>query len=43
MHQVVDIEQNASRIVDIEERLDFMERLPARQREERQEKLGPGG
>ena len=42
MQQIVDIEQNASRIVDVEERLDFMERLLAKHRDEQQEKLGPG-
>lgn len=42
MQQVADIEQNASRIVEIEERLDFVERLLARQRDEQHEKLGPG-
>ena len=43
MQQLADIEQNAGRIVEIEERLDFMERLLARQRDEQQEKLEPGG
>ena len=43
MQQIADIEQNANRLLDLEERLEFMERLLARQREERQEKIGPGG
>jgi hypothetical protein len=39
---VADIEHNANRIVDLEERLDFMERLIARQREGDKGKLGAG-
>jgi hypothetical protein len=42
MQQVADIEQNANRIIDLEERLEFMERLLARQRDEEQGKIGPG-
>ena len=42
MQQVADIEQNAHRIIDLEERLEFLERLLARHRDE-QEKIGPGG
>ena len=43
MQQLAEIEQNANRIVDLEERLDFMERLLAQQQENNKGKLGPGG
>ena len=43
MQQIADIEQNTNRILDLEERLEFMERLLARQRDDMQEKIGPGG
>ena len=42
MQQIADIEQNANRIADLEERLEFLERLLARQRNEERGELGPG-